>query len=161
MSEPFEEDPQPSTQAQKISLKSVSTQKSIFEQMQKKPSQEEFNKQVQNVQDRNLTYKTKVAELAIQFNKVMSDKTLKQNKNIFAIELEKELLSKMIQLAVDINIDPNEQEGMGSLGWITLLLKTCFFQRDKINQLEYDVNQLNLKIRDIFVQNDRNKKNEE
>jgi hypothetical protein len=73
----------------------------------------------------------------------MADKTLPQNRNMFQKEVEKELLGKMVQLAVDINSDPIEQyDGMGSLGWITLLLRTCFGQRDKINLLEYRVEQL-------------------
>jgi hypothetical protein len=52
----------------------------------------------------------------------------------------------MIKLAVEINTDPNEQEGMGSLMWIVLLLKTCVSQRDRINKLEYSVSQLEKKL---------------
>lgn len=130
----------------KVGLKNVSSQKSIFEKIPKKPSPEDFDKKVKEIQDRNYGYKQRAAELAIAFKKMIDDKTLVQNRNIFSNELEKETLTKMIQLAVEINNDPNEQEGMGSLGWITLLFKTVLSQRDKINNLEYKVFQLEKKI---------------
>jgi hypothetical protein len=141
-----EENEQPSLQSQRVGLKKVSSQKSIFDSMPKKPTHEEFSKKVSQIQDRSSAYKNIAADLALQFNQTMADKTLKQNKNVFTRELEKELLTKMIQLAVDINNDPNEDEGMGSLSWITLLLKTCFSQRDRINQLEYAAVQLDKKL---------------
>ena len=82
----------------------------------------------------------------------MLDKTLAQHKNMIQQDFEKELLQKMIQLAIDINNDPNEKEGMGSLTWITLLLRTCLSQRDKINRLEYALAQLEKKVSDpMFV----------
>lgn len=84
--------------------------------------------------------------MSSQFNQIMNDKTLKQNKNIFAREMERELLTKMAQLAIEVNNDQHEHEGMGSLSWIILLLKTCLNQRDKINQLEFSFSQLEKKL---------------
>lgn len=145
---PFEDDEIDIPENQKVKLKNVSAQKSMFDNIPKKPSQDEFQEKVKKAQDTNNNYKIRGAELASKFFKILNDKTLKQNKNIFAEELEKEILTEMIQLAAEINNDPNEQEGMGSLSWITLLLKTCFMQRDKINDLEYAVFQIQKKIED-------------
>jgi hypothetical protein len=143
---PFDEEPQkPSLQAQKIGLKKVSSQKSVFENMPKKPGPEDFERQVQEVQQRQSTYKTRAADLVVQFNKAMTDKTLRSNKNPFQQEVEKELLRNMVQLAQEVNSDPNEREGEGSLSWIIILLKTCFSQRDRINMLEFSVEQLQKK----------------
>lgn len=139
---PFDEENDDEQVSPKVGLKKVSSQKSIFESMPKKPSQEEFNQKVKQVQEKSSSYKVKAASLASQFNKAMADKTLSENKNLFQAEVEKDLMTQMVQLAIDINNDPNEQEGMGSLGWITLLMKTCFSQRDRINKLEYAVQQL-------------------
>lgn len=144
---PFdEEDDVPSTQSKKIGLKNVSTQKSIFDSIPKKPTQEELDRKVNTIQERASGHKVKAAELALQFNKSMMDKTLKTNKTIFSSELEKELLTRMIQLAIEINDDPAEQNDMGSLSWITLLLRTCFYQRDRINDLEYTLSQIDKKM---------------
>jgi hypothetical protein len=143
---PFDEEDEDQVSNQKTGLKNVSTQRSIFEQMKKKPTQEDFEKQVKAVEQKMASYKQRAAELAVQFKKIVEDKTLSQNKNIFNTELEREVLSKMIQLASEINNDPNEQEGMGSLSWITLLFKTVLSQRDRINNLEYSISQLDKKI---------------
>ena len=133
---PFdEEDDSDINSKPKIGLKFKNVDKSSS--TQKKATQEQFEKKVQEVQEKNSSYKRRASELAIQFKKVIEDKTLPQNKNIFANEIERELLANMIDLAVEINNDPNEQDGMGSLSWITLLLKTVISQRDKINKLEY------------------------
>lgn len=135
-----EDDEDVSSKSKKSGLKQVSTQKSIFESIPKKSTPENLEKRVQQIQEKDSNYKTRASELAIQFKKAMEDKTLASNKSIFAQDLEKNLLSQMIELAVEINNDQEEQyEGMGSLSWITLLLKTCFAQRDKINKLDYNI----------------------
>ncbi|CAB4197047.1 hypothetical protein UFOVP1290_567 [uncultured Caudovirales phage] len=139
---PFEDDDNDlPEQTTKINLKNISSQK-----LSRAQSQENLDKRVNKIIENNSAYKIKATELATQFNTAIADKTLKQNKNIFAKEMERELLIKMIQLAIDINNDPDEQEGMGSLSWITLLLKTCLLQRDRINQLEYILSQFDKKI---------------
>ena len=120
--------------------------KSMFENKPKPPTQQEFQNQVQKSQDAASGYKNRAADLFIQFNKAMADKTLKQNRNMLSIEYEKEMLQNMLQLAVEINRDPNEQEGMGSLTWITLLFKTCLAQRDRLNDMEYALIMLQKKI---------------
>lgn len=121
----------------KTGLKKQPGQKSMFDSQPKKPSPQEFQKQVDQVQEQSSGYKKRAAELFILFNKTLMDKTLPQNRSIFVVETEKEMLQNMIQLAVEINDDANEQhEGMGSLTWITCLFKACLAQRDRINELE-------------------------
>lgn len=144
---PFDDEEQkPSPQAQKIGLKKVSSQKSVFDSIPEKPSQEDLEQRVKQIQDRGSSYKTRAADLAVQFNRTMADKTLPLNKNIFQKEVEKELLTNMVRLAQEVNVDPNERDGEGSLSWIILLLKTCFEQRDRLNNLEYLFSQIDKKI---------------
>jgi hypothetical protein len=141
----FDEDPR-EERKQKVTLKNVSSQKSIIDAIPKKASPQQFQQQVHESQEKISSYKRRASELALQFNKTVMDKTLIENKNIFAQEMERELLQGMIQLAIEINNDSQEQEGMGSLSWITLLFKTCLSQRDRINQTEYKVFQLEKKL---------------
>jgi hypothetical protein len=148
-----------SEQSQKSGLKKISSQASIFDDLPKRQSKEDFDKKVRQVQEKDSGYKVKAAELADKFRKTMNDKTLSANKNVFAKEMEKELLTDMVQLAIDINNDSKELEGMGSLSWITLLLKTCFSQRDKINSLEYLIFSLDKKV-DSFQALDKKKNSE-
>lgn len=142
---PFDEDESSNEPVNRIGLKKPISPQSLSEK-NKKPSQEDFEKKVKEAQERNISYKQRASELALQFKKIMEDKTLVQNKSVFSSEIEREVLSKMVQLAIEINNDPNEQEGMGSLSWITLLFKTAISQRDKINNLDYTIFQLEKKV---------------
>lgn len=146
---PFDEeddDTLPNLPPKKLGLKNVSAQKSIFDDMPKKQTQEEFDKKVHNREENNANYKERAADLAIKFKKLQDDKTLPSNRSIFANDMEREVLTGMISLAVEINNDPNEEnEGMGSLSWITLLFRTSLAQRDRINKLEYALMQLEKK----------------
>lgn len=129
----------------KTGLKKVSTQKSIFEDIPKKPTQEDLDRRVKDMQDRDSSFKSRTAELAVKFRKIMEDKTLPQNKSIFVVEMEKEVLSSILQLAAEVNNHPDEIEGMGSLSWIAQLFKTCLAQRDRMNKFEYALEQLSKK----------------
>jgi len=145
----FEKEEEQSAQSQKIGLKKVSSQQSIFETMPKKQTPAEFEKKVKQVQERASSYKVRAAELALQFNKAMADKILPDNRNTFQEEVELDLLRSMVKLAQEINNDDQENEGEGSLGWITVLLKTCFNQRDRINNLEYGLFELQKKLKPL------------
>lgn len=129
----------------KVGVKSPG--QSMFDNKRKQqPTQQEFQQKVQQVQETLSGYKKRAAELFIQFQRSMADKTLPQNRNILHAESEKELLGNMINLAAEINSDPNERESEGSLTWIVLLLKTCFSQRDRLNELEYGLATLQKKL---------------
>jgi hypothetical protein len=145
MPRPFDEDPK-EPREQKVKLKQVSSQQSMFDNAPKKTTPQEFQQQVHAQQEKSNSYKVRASKLAMDFGRLMTDKTLPPNKSLFAQEAERETLSNMIQLAIEINNDSNEQEGMGSLGWITLLFRTCMVQRDLINQAEYKLEQLEKKI---------------
>jgi hypothetical protein len=140
---------QPSAQSQKIGLKKVSSQKSIFESMPKKPTQADLEQKVQQVQEKQSNHQIRARELTVQFSQLMADKTLAQNKNLLQKEVELDLLRSMVGFAQEVNADPTAPEGEGSLSWIIILLKNCFSQRDKINNLEYSLQQLEKKITDL------------
>lgn len=114
----------------------------------KKPTIKSLQDTVKTIEENNVGYKKKATELTILFNKAMADKTLVENKTIFSNDAEKELISNMANLAIEVNNDPNEQEGMGSLMWLILLLKHSFAQRNKINSLEYKIFKLNSELVD-------------
>jgi len=144
---PFDEDEtKPSKQSQKIGIKTVSSQKSLFDSQPKKTTPQEFEQRVQEVHEKMSSYKVRASELVVQFNKAMLDKTLPQNRNMFQQEVELDLLRNMVKLAQEINNDTGENEGEGSLSWITILIKNCFTQRDRINKLEYMILQIERKL---------------
>lgn len=130
----------------KQTLKQMPGQKSMFDNKPRPPSPQEFQQQVQESQDQVAGYKKRAAELFLQFNKLMADKTLPQNRNVFNQETEKELIGNMVKLAQAMNLDQNENEGDGTLTWVIALLTTSLRQRDRINELEYMVHSLQKKL---------------
>lgn len=144
---PFDEEDEIETLPIKnVGLKKVSTQKSIFENIPKKPTQKDLDKKVKDNQEKASDYLTNGAALSKKYINILKDKTLKQNKTTFVKALEKEIIADMVQFAIDINNDPSEKEGMGSLGWITLLLQINLAQNNRINELEYKVSLLENKL---------------
>jgi hypothetical protein len=149
---PFDEEDEEETQSPtREGLKKVSSQKSIFDGQPKKPSQADLDKRVKNMQERDEGYKRQAAQLAIDFNKIIKDKTLRNNKNVIQRDMEQELIDKMITFAFQVNHDEAEQEGAGSVSLILLLLKATLYQRDRINELEYNLMQVQ-KAQDALTQ---------
>ena len=140
---PFDTTPK---EPHKSGLKPIVGQKSMFEGKVKPPTQQEHQQNVEKSQQTQSANKQRAAKLFIQFNNAIMDKTLPQNRNIFNIETEKEMLQNMIQLGMDLDADPDEQEGIGALSLIVVLLKTCMAQRDRINEIEYSLYQFQQKI---------------
>ena|ERR1035437_8453829 len=139
-------DETPKVLPQRPGLKPINGQKSMFDGKPKPPTQQEFEQKVQESQNNSNEYKNRAAELFIQFSQTVADKTLPQHRNMLNLEVEKEMLQNMVKLAIEINNDGLEQEGMGSLTWITCLLKTCLSQRDRINELEYSLYSIQKKL---------------
>jgi hypothetical protein len=87
-------------------------------------------------------------DLAKQYMLAIRDKTIPQNKGVVAQDVEAEMRRNLIAFATEINNDDNEQlDCMGSMAVFNLLIKTVFEQRDRINELEYQVVQLDKKLR--------------
>jgi hypothetical protein len=89
-------------------------------------------------QERNKT----VLSLAQEFMTLIRDRTLPQNKSVMAKDIEQQTVVKLANAALIINQDDSEAEGMGSIAMINLLFKVVLAQRDKLNELEYELAQL-------------------
>jgi len=135
----FDESPKdPKDMPRRMGLKPVNGQKSMFDGKAKPQTQKEFEQKVQESQEKSSDYNQRAADLFVKFSKAAGDKTVPQNRSIFGAEAETEMLQGMIQLGIEINNDPiEENNGMGSLTLITCLLKTALAQRDRLNELEY------------------------
>jgi hypothetical protein len=105
---------------------------------QKESVQYNFEQQADMLIENQEARRNHSLALAMQFMSALKDKQLPQNKGIIAEDVEKEMRNKLVKLAIDINNDPNEDDdGMGSVALINLLMKAIFYQRDRINDLEY------------------------
>ena len=101
---------------------------------------EEFNSQLQEK-------KQKALELSQSFLELLKNKTLLQNKGPLEQNLEKDIIKKLTEFAIEINNDPNELEGMGSVGINVILLKSLLNFRDALNAAEYKIYLLEQQIK--------------
>jgi hypothetical protein len=68
----------------KKTLKNIGTVKSMFENSVKKPTQQDFEKKVADVVNKDMLQKKRIGEAADKFMVLMSDKTLTQNQTVFS-----------------------------------------------------------------------------
>ena len=91
------------------------------------------------LQNENLQMKISV-ELTSRFLTTLKNKTLDENKNTEEREEEKRIVSEYAAFAKIINADPNQQDdGVGTLSLVVALARCFFIQRDRINELEYEI----------------------
>jgi len=110
---------------------------SLEKQPQKKPSQQNFEQIVNEMEKRKLSFQEKTRNVAVSFLSLMKDKTLSENKTVFQKDKEKEVLSNIVSLTKEIDDDPNEEKESPLLSWIILLFKISLAQKDKYNLFEY------------------------
>jgi len=91
-------------------------------------------------------YKNQIWDLSIKYKSFIESKVLPTNRGPIATNLEKEVLDNLVQLALDMNEDETQQQGVGSTALCMLLMKCMLIQRDIINTLSFKVDQLEKKI---------------
>lgn len=91
-------------------------------------------------------YKQEIWDLSIKYKSFIESKVLPENRGPIAINVEKEVLDKLVQLAIDMNEDELHQQGVGSTALCMLLMKCMLIQRDIVNTLYFKVEQLEKKV---------------
>jgi hypothetical protein len=125
----------------------INNDRSLANTLSKPPSKKEFETTAKQANEQLNSYADRALKLANDLKKVMNDHTLAENKNILVIGIEKELITNLAQLAVDMNTDEYEREGMGSVGLLMMIFHHLMALRDRCNQLEYQLEQQKLLTR--------------
>lgn len=100
-------------------------------------NREEFEKNSSDSFQKGEDLKRRTYELTKSFKDLLSDKTLKANKGPISESREKEIVDQLVTLGIEINLDEDQEEGMGSIGLVALLMRALIYQRDRINELEF------------------------
>lgn len=140
----------------KTGLKNFGSKKSIIDNITEKKEEQRkfFEKKVEGYENNQSANQNDAVSLAAKFKEIIADKTLKSNKT-FALEgIEKEFLSNILKFSEKLNNDEDENEGIGSLYLISLLLKSTLFYRDRINELEYEIFNLKNNNSKIVIKNE-------
>jgi hypothetical protein len=104
--------------------------------------QQELNTRVDGIESKARQSKIRASKLAVAFKKLLEDTTLSKHKTVLQQEMELQVISDMAALAQELDNDPDELEGIGTLSWVVQLLKLALKQRDRSNELEYRLEQI-------------------
>lgn len=74
-----------------------------------------------------------------RFLGLFKDKTLDENKDSKMREDEIKVIADFTEFARIINTSPNEEDSMGSIGFIIAIARCMLMQRDNINELSREV----------------------
>ena len=126
-----------------VKLKNRSAEK----REQEKREREEYQKKFEDSAEKTVQYHQEKGNHAIEvvskFIKMANDKTLPVSKGSIAEGVEREIRQVLLQLAQDMNNDENEEDnGKGSVIVLSVMLKIILLYRDRINQLEYEIQQI-------------------
>lgn len=124
----------------------IGTGSSLDKQI-KPPTNEQFQKTVKKVEEQKSEYAKIASDITQKFFDLLKDKTLVENQSPIQKNFRKEVLEDMLNFAINLNNDDmEEQNDMGSVALISILLKSNLALKDFANKLEYDIKQLQTKI---------------
>lgn len=113
----------------------------------KADEEEEFKMKATALMDSRQSQKDRGMALMSQFITSMKEKVLPANRGVLAQDFEKKLRSELVQLVIEINNDVAEpKDGLGSATMFAAILRVVMLQRDRINELEYRLLQLERKL---------------
>jgi len=87
---------------------------------------------------------------------IFKDKTLQENKSHKEKEEEGLALLDFAKFAMLINGDEKQPEGNGSVSFAVAIVKCALIQRDRINELEFEVFNLSKIIKRMEAENNKN-----
>ena len=114
---------------------------------QEAKEREEYKERFEENADKTIKYHqdkgSKAIEVISRYLKMAEDKTLVRNRGSIANDVEREIRQQIIQLALDMNNDENEEDnGKGSVVVLSAVTKIILLYRDRLNDLEYEIQQL-------------------
>ena len=115
-----------------------------------KKEKEEYLKKFEEKAEQSFKNYTEKEARAVKivscYLEMTKDKTLARNKGGIVADLEREARTDLIQLALDQNNDENEQDnGKGSVIVLSVLTKIILLFRDRINDLEFEIQEMKKK----------------
>lgn len=123
-----------------VKLKNKAAEKAA----QEKKEREEYKRRFSEHAERTVKYHSDTSnntvEIIKSYMRMAEDKTLPSNRGSIGDDVEREIRQNIIQLALDLNNDENEEDnGKGSVVLLSAITKILLMYRDKINILEYEL----------------------
>lgn len=119
---------------------------------QDKRDREEYMRKFDQRADQTVKYHVETGNNTVDvisnYMRMSEDRTLPHNRGSIGDDVEREIRQKIIQLALDLNNDENEEDnGKGSVIVLSAVTKVLLLYRDRINFLEYELEQLKFELK--------------
>lgn len=136
-----------------VKLKSKAT----VQKEQEIQEREEYAARFEDNANKTIQYHTerdkKVVEIISGYLRMIDDKTLSRNRGSIANDVEREIRERVIQLALDLNNDENEEDnGKGAVVVLIAVTKVLTKYRDRLNDLEFEVQKMGKEISKLSSQ---------
>lgn len=141
------------TEREVVATRGVKLKNKAAEQAEKeKKEKEEYMRKFDDRAEQTVKYHQEQGSRAVEsirrFLKMAEDKTLAVNRGGIANDVEREVRQDLIQLALDLNNDENEEDnGKGSVVVLSVVTKIILMYRDRLNDLEYEMQQLRRELK--------------
>jgi hypothetical protein len=131
--------------------------KSAVQQEQSAKEREEYKARFEENAEKTIKYHdekgTKAVEVISRYLNITEDKTLVINRGSIANDVEREIRQDLIQLALDMNNDENEEDnGKGSVVVLSAVTKILMRYRDRLNDLEFEMQTLKRELNKLSIQ---------
>ena len=126
-----------------VKLKNKAAEQAAEDKRQREEYKRKFDERADQTVQHHSQQGNRAIETISRFMKMTEDKTLVRNKGGIANDVEREIRQDLIQLALDMNNDETEEDnGKGSVVVLSVVTKILLMQRDRINELEYELQQM-------------------
>lgn len=131
------------TNTRGLKLKNKNAEKTEQDRLAKENLKNHFSQTADKAVEYSGEKQKRAVEVISRFFNLTKDKTLVRNRGGIAADVEQEIRQDLCRLALDLNNDETEVDnGSGSVVAISVLLKIILAYRDRINELEFKVENL-------------------
>jgi len=140
------------TEKEVVATRGLKIKNRKFEQQKKEQEEREaqmakFNQRADELIQTNSQNEAKSLKSVQSYIKMMNDKTLVKNKGAVGQEVEISIREQLLQNSIDLNNDETISDyGKGSIMILAAITKVEVMFRDRINELEYEIQQLKTEL---------------
>jgi hypothetical protein len=84
-------------------------------------------------------FKMRTLELATKYKTLFDSKVLAPNKTQLIKDAEREVITNLVKLALEMEADDLQPIGQGSTSLLSLTMNIMLLQRDRMNELEFRI----------------------
>ena len=105
-------------------------------------TQAAFEARAEKAMEKMDEFKIRTLELATKYKALFDSKVLAPNKTSIIKDAEREVITNLIKLALEMEADDLQPIGQGSTSLCSLVMNIMLLMRDRMNELEFRIERL-------------------